>query len=55
MACSHVKPWEKGTLAKREMLIAPNPVYSELRAQVYESKEASSGGMGGSGGGCGCN
>ena len=53
-ACS-VAPWERGNLAKREMLINPNPSHSALRAHVFDSKEASSGGTGGAGGGCGCN
>ncbi len=52
--CS-VAPWERGNLAKREMLISPNPVRSSLRAHVFDSKEASSGGTGAVGGGCGCN
>lgn len=53
-ACS-VAPWERGNLAKRQMLISPNPTHSALRAHVFESKEASSGGLGAGGGGCGCN
>jgi hypothetical protein len=42
-------------MAKREMQVAP---YSQLTAaedHVYFSKEASSGGRGFAGGGCGCN
>jgi len=53
-ACS-VAPWERGNLAKREMLITPNPSHSALRGHVFDSKEASSGGSGAAGGGCGCN
>ncbi len=53
-ACN-VAPWERGNLAKREMLITPNPTYSKLRSHVFESKESTFGGMGGTGGGCGCN
>lgn len=52
--CS-VAPWERGNLAKRNMSISPNPTHSALRAHVFDSKEASSGGVGGVGGGCGCN
>ena len=52
--CS-VAPWERGNLAKREMLITPNPAHSALREHVYDSKQASSGGSGAAGGGCGCN
>lgn len=53
-ACSSVKQWERGNLAKQEMLVDPYPFHSKLRAQVFESKEGSSGGQGASGGGCGC-
>jgi len=52
--CS-VAPWERGNLAKRDMSLNPNPSLSALRAHVFDSKEASSGGYGGSGSGCGCN
>lgn len=53
-ACS-VAPWERGNLAKRNMLITPNAQQSALRAHVFDSKEATSGGLGAAGGGCGCN
>jgi len=53
-ACS-VAPWERGNLAKKQMLIDPNPNRSALRKHVFDSKESSQGGIGGSGGGCGCN
>jgi len=52
--CS-VSPWERGNLAKRSMLITPNPIHSTLRSHVFDSKEASAGGSGAAGGGCGCN
>ena len=50
-----VKPWEKGTLAKDEMLITSEGLDSAFDDHIYFSKEASSGGQGSSGGGCGCN
>ncbi len=53
-ACT-VSPWERGHLAKQEMSITPNPQQAALMEHVFDSKEASSGGMMGSGGGCGCN
>ena len=53
--CETVQPWERGTLAKEEMQWQPNVMESQLRNQVYASKEASSGGTGAAGGGCGCN
>ena len=53
--CETVQPWERGVLAKQEMQWTPNVMESQLRAQIYASKEASSGGSGAAGGGCGCN
>jgi hypothetical protein len=50
-----VKPWERDILAKREMLPDTNPVEAALDDHIYFSKEASSGGRGFGGGGCGCN
>jgi len=49
------KPWEKGTLAKREMQFDADPLGAKLDDHVYASKEAVSGGLGVGGGGCGCN
>lgn len=53
--CADVAPWERGNLAKPEMAITPNPSQNHFRDHVYTSKEASQGGHGGNGGGCGCN
>jgi len=50
-----VEPWERGLLAKQEMQLVANPVDSSLDDHIYFSKEASSGGAGFGGGGCGCN
>jgi len=50
-----VQPWERGTLAREEMRWQPDVMDSILRNQIYASKEASSGGAGAAGGGCGCN
>ena len=53
--CETVQPWERGILSKEEMQWQPNVMETRLRNQVYASKEASSGGTGAAGGGCGCN
>lgn len=53
--CETVQPWERGTLAKREMQWQADAMEINLQAQINASKEASSGGMGAAGGGCGCN
>lgn len=54
-ACTPVAAWERGNLARPEMAIVSDPLDSALDAHVYFSKEASSGGNGTAGGGCGCN
>jgi hypothetical protein len=53
--CANVSPWERGNLAKPEMAITPHPNLEHFRDHIFSSKEASQGGHGGSGGGCGCN
>lgn len=50
-----VEPWERDLLAKDEMSLNSNPIDAALDDHIYFSKEASSGGKGFGGGGCGCN
>ena len=50
-----VEPWERDVLAKEEMQLVVDPVEAGLDDHIYFSKEASSGGRGFGGGGCGCN
>jgi len=51
-----VKPWEKGTLAKETMTQSGgNNLLNNFQKHIYFSKEASKGGSGVAGGGCGCN
>ena len=50
-----VKPWEKDLLAQKKMQLTPNPLEAYLDEHIYYSKEASTGGSGIGGGGCGCN
>ena len=50
-----VMPWEKGTLAQREMSFEVDKLDSMYMEHTYSSKEAASGGAGVGGGGCGCN
>lgn len=50
-----VQPWEKGTLAKPEMLFGGDRVLARYDEHIYTSREAASGGAGVGGGGCGCN
>lgn len=56
--CSGIEPvpaWERGYLADEGMQWQANPREAKFEGHVYTSKEASSGGAGAAGGGCGCN
>ena len=50
-----VKAWERDLLARDDMLLDADPIDLALDEHIYFSKEASSGGQGFGGGGCGCN
>lgn len=50
-----VKPWERDLMAKKAMLPGAYPLESAIDDHIYFSKEASAGGRGFGGGGCGCN
>lgn len=50
-----VQPWQRGILAQDNMQIPHDKVLKEFDEHIYFSKEASTGGFGVGGGGCGCN
>lgn len=50
-----VEPWERDILAKEEMQLTTDEAEAATDDHIYFSKEASSGGRGFGGGGCGCN
>ena len=52
-ACTTVEPWERDLHARADM--QPDPQDAAIDDHIYFSKEASSGGRGFAGGGCGCN
>ena len=56
-ACSlePVQPWDRDLLAQKKMQLVADPLEIYLDEHTYFSKEASSGGQGVGGGGCGCN
>ncbi|MCW8933941.1 MAG: DUF4266 domain-containing protein [Gammaproteobacteria bacterium] len=54
-ACTNVQPWDKDLLAKPSMALVPSEIDNALDEHIYFSKEASMGGQGVGGGGCGCN
>ena len=50
-----VQPWERDVLAREDMQLVTDPVEAATDDHIYFSKEATSGGRGFGGGGCGCN
>ncbi len=50
-----VAAWEKAYLAEPAMALEPDPLDRRFTEHIYFSREASSGGAGIGGGGCGCN
>ena len=50
-----VKPWQRDIHAEAEMTLDADSLDLAVDAHIYFSKEASSGGQGFAGGGCGCN
>lgn len=56
-ACSlqPVEPWDRDILAQKKMQLVSDKLENYADEHIYFSKEASSGGQGVGGGGCGCN
>jgi hypothetical protein len=52
--CAAVKPWQRELLATPGMTVRADS-NSDAEQHMLESREASLGGFGASGGGCGCN
>ena len=50
-----VEAWDRDVLAKDEMQFTNDSIEAATDDHIYFSKEASSGGRGFGGGGCGCN
>jgi len=50
-----VAAWDRDILAKDEMQLTTDAIEAATDDHIYFSKEASSGGRGFGGGGCGCN
>ena len=50
-----VEAWERGVLSRDDMQLDADPVRTFSDEHIYFSKEASTGGRGVGGGGCGCN
>lgn len=52
---AEVKPWQRDTLAKPNMQLDADMMDASIDDHIYFSREASTGGRGINGGGCGCN
>ncbi len=55
IAKEDVQPWQKSILAQRAMQFPQDEMQAYSDEHIFFSKEASSGGSGVGGGGCGCN
>ncbi len=53
--CATVQPWQRANLADYTMRADRDPLYLSMTDHIYFSREASTGGRGVGGGGCGCN
>lgn len=53
--CTTVQPWERATLADYTMRPDRDPLRTAMFEHIYFSREASTGGRGVGGSGCGCN
>ncbi len=53
--CARVAPYERGTLARRDMELGENPDLAAGEEHAVAYREGSSGGGDAKGGGCGCN
>ena len=50
-----VQPWERDVLSRPGMTPGDDAFVTACDEHIYFSKEASTGGLGSGGGGCGCN
>lgn len=53
--CTTVQPWERGNLADYTMRADRDALHATMTEHIHFSREASTGGRGVGGGGCGCN
>ncbi len=55
LSLDEVKPWERDVLAHEDMQLVTDTMDATIDDHIYFSREASTGGGGAKGGGCGCN
>ncbi len=52
--CANVSQWERSYLADHMMVFDADPIEGSVHRLIHDSREASTGGYGVSGGGCAC-
>ena len=53
--CVTISPWEREVLTRPDMTFEGNPHVAGAEQHTADTREGSTGGLGGGGGGCGCN
>ncbi len=53
--CATILPYERERLSQRDMQLASSPEMTLAEGHATEVREGAVGGLGGAGGGCGCN
>jgi len=53
--CATTQPWDRETLARRDMQLSPNDALAAGEDHARSYREGSSGAGAAKGGGCGCN
>jgi hypothetical protein len=53
--CTTVAPYQRGYLARPDMVLTPDPGTTRAIDKTFDAKEAARGGASVGGGGCGCN
>ena len=53
--CVTISPWEREVLARPDMTFEGNAHVASAEEHTADTREGSTGGLGGGGGGCGCN
>ena len=53
--CATILPYERERLSRQDMQLASSPELMQAEGHATEVREGAAGGLGGAGGGCGCN
>jgi hypothetical protein len=53
--CATINPYERERLSRPDMALGSSPELQQAEGHATEVREGAMGGLGGAGGGCGCN